>query len=342
MRNFIFFLAFTIGGLGAGLLAGSQFRGSETPCFGLGTCDLLTKSEYGVLGGVPLSYIAVAYYLSLIFALLLKTSKSSKIRSYASVWVSVSLPLASIAGVSLSIWAVLILKGFCVWCYAIAVSMASMLISDSSGTQRVRRLLICFPAASIIVGIIVSGLSAQALPGINSEVLSKLTREDLDPAGAYYLGNPRGRNLIIVFSDLQCPACGSAHAKIRPQLRVQSDWKLVFRHKPLKSHSQSQVAALTAEIAGSLGAFWDFVEACYTESPTSREQFDALGKRFGVTEDIIPKHLQIATRNVARDIRLADRLNLSGTPTYIIKANNGSARRSSPSEVMRLLLQTTN
>ncbi len=98
------------------------------------------------------------------------------------------------------------------------------------------------------------------------------------------LGDRNARRTIVMFSDLECPACKAMHARIRRQLwpliqqlaAPQGGVRFVFKHYPLYSqcnpraqtnlHPFSCDAARAAEAARELGgadAYWSMVDRIY-------------------------------------------------------------------------------
>ena len=66
--------------------------------------------------------------------------------------------------------------------------------------------------------------------------------------------------LVIEYSDLSCPVCAVAHA------RVGLDVRRVFRHFPLASRRpRARPLAHAAEAAALQGRFWEFVDSIYAD-----------------------------------------------------------------------------
>lgn len=74
-------------------------------------------------------------------------------------------------------------------------------------------------------------------------------------------GNIESKNVIIEYSDFQCPACGAAYPEIKKLLASKADVKFVYRHFPLRSiHANAQKAAEASECAFEIGGeekFWE-------------------------------------------------------------------------------------
>jgi len=86
---------------------------------------------------------------------------------------------------------------------------------------------------------------------------------------------------LLEYCDYECPYCGIAYPVVKEiQLRVGDRLRLVFRNFPLaQMHPHARQAAEAAEVAGSLGAFWEM----QGHSAAGRVQEDLLsGIRSGV------------------------------------------------------------
>jgi len=78
------------------------------------------------------------------------------------------------------------------------------------------------------------------------------------------LGNESANVKMFEFSDLQCPACASAHKVVKRILdEYGSSVSLEFRHMPNPMHKDAFDAAVASECANDQGKFWQFVNIAY-------------------------------------------------------------------------------
>src|SRR3989338_5570869 len=73
-------------------------------------------------------------------------------------------------------------------------------------------------------------------------------------------GNPKGKVVIIEYSDFECPFCGR-HVPTINQILDQygDDVKFIYRHFPLTSiHPNAQKAGEASECAAEQGKFWEY------------------------------------------------------------------------------------
>jgi len=99
-------------------------------------------------------------------------------------------------------------------------------------------------------GLFVSvSLAANYLLG--SDYIPCLAAADCDGvvSSRYPLGDPNADLKLVVFSDLICPACKSVVPRLIAEVRRNQPSYLVYRHFPLKSHSDARFAAAVAEVA---------------------------------------------------------------------------------------------
>lgn len=109
--------------------------------------------------------------------------------------------------------------------------------------------------------VVVDDTQEQPVDELEDEpaVLAQITdadhvRGDLDKA----------KVVIVEYSDIECPYCGSHHETLVELMETYGDdiaW--VYRHFPLSFHENAVPAALAAECAGDQGMFWDFTDIMY-------------------------------------------------------------------------------
>jgi protein-disulfide isomerase len=149
-------------------------------------------------------------------------------------------------------------------------------------------------------------------------------------AGAHRMGSagPKSASWNL---DYQCPYCRGFHDQVFPKLKMEYvDTRIAqFIHKdlPLKSiHPQALPAALAASCAGAQQRFWPMHEALYANnaklSPTLYPQ---LARELGLDEAKFGACLGDASRTqvIMRDVAEARRLNITGTPSFVIGTIEG-------------------
>lgn len=144
------------------------------------------------------------------------------------------------------------------------------------------------------------------------------------------------RFTVVEFADFQCPGCASV-APVIEALAAQypNDVRVVFRHLPLVSiHPNAVPAAKAAEAAAGQGKFWEMHDVLFARQSewqnkqNAREYFADLATEIELDRDaFLTAYDSSATEDaVMTDLRLAEQLNLSGTPTLFL---NGQLMSSS-------------
>jgi protein-disulfide isomerase len=141
----------------------------------------------------------------------------------------------------------------------------------------------------------------------------------------YALGRPDAPLTVVEFTDYQCPYCRRFQAETWPRLK--RDWidtgkvRFIVRDLPLEIHSAARPAAEAAHCAGEQGRFWRMHDLLLgVHADLSPKGIDGLARSVGL--DMQRFHACVAahkyTADIARNIAEADRLELNGTPSFIV------------------------
>ncbi len=141
-------------------------------------------------------------------------------------------------------------------------------------------------------------------------------------------GDPNADVTIVVFSDLQCPFCGRA-AKTIDRLREKyrpDKLRIVVKHYPLPFHKQAKLAAQVAQAvlreAGPQG-FLRFTRLAYgAQRSLSRDRLFEWAESVGAHSHQLDA--PGFAREVERDMALAQRLGVSGTPAFFVNGTEVS------------------
>jgi protein-disulfide isomerase len=130
---------------------------------------------------------------------------------------------------------------------------------------------------------------------------------------------------VVEFSDLECELCRQGDTALAAVLRAHpGDVKVVWRNFPLPQHHRARLAAGVALSARKLGgdaAFWAVTRALL--EPRGTLDDDALVRAAGRAGLDATKILEAARggandASIDRDVKLAERLGISGAPTYFV------------------------
>jgi len=138
----------------------------------------------------------------------------------------------------------------------------------------------------------------------------------------------KSKNILIEYSDFQCPACKTFHDVIDEIEKISTpDAAYVFRHFPLyQIHDKAYVSSYAAEAAKKQGKFWEMEKALYDNqsnwstlaNPT--EYFKKLANEIGLDVKQFEEDLKSESvkNNVAGDLSEAEKLKLNATPTFFL------------------------
>lgn len=144
-------------------------------------------------------------------------------------------------------------------------------------------------------------------------------------------GNPDAPITIMEFGDYQCPSCRFFQQQVEPQIQQtylqDGQAKFDFYDFPLNIHQHSFLAARAARCAGDQQKYWEYHDALYINQPTwsisaapARLFLDyarGLGLDEGTYESCLrsDRFADVVTAN----LRLAEELNLPGTPSIMVR-----------------------
>jgi protein-disulfide isomerase len=121
----------------------------------------------------------------------------------------------------------------------------------------------------------------------------------------------------IVYSDLGCPYCAAAWARIR-ELPV----RLCFRHFPMAAkHPRALALHAAAEAAGLQGAFWEMCDSLYADrGRVDDPHLWERARRFGLDLERFDadRRSTAVEARVRRDFESGIRAGVSGTPMAFV------------------------
>ncbi len=152
-------------------------------------------------------------------------------------------------------------------------------------------------------------------------------------------GNSDAPITLLEYGDYECPYCGAAYGVIKHiQKTLGSNLRFVFRNFPLREmHPYAELAAETAEFAGSQGRYWEMHDLLYENqdrfSPELMLELTAsLNLSTQDLENALTKH--VYESKIRSDFIGGVRSGVNGTPTFFINEQ----RYNGPPDVDELLL----
>ncbi len=185
----------------------------------------------------------------------------------------------------------------------------------------------CFCAALILAGFTVSNVWQQHQLKMIAErgpVVPHITTSTVLSGRSEFLGSPLAPYTLVEFGDYECPPCRHNQPLIASLLsRYDGRIKLDFRQFPLQQlHPHAEEAAVSAESVRPLGKFWPVHKRLFEIDLSKKRELTDLLKGYNLTSS----H-QAANKQIYQDRALAEKLEVTGTPTFFLCCPDGSVRR---------------
>lgn len=150
------------------------------------------------------------------------------------------------------------------------------------------------------------------------ERLSEVAEDVQAPFPGAVLGNPDGAVTLVEFSDYGCTYCRLSQPEVARLVEENPDLRVVIREWPIFPGSEE--AARMALAAARQDKFEAFHEAMFALGPPDPAAVEnaartagldlAEARRFAASDE--------ASSELAKNMRLAERLGFSGTPSWVI------------------------
>jgi predicted DsbA family dithiol-disulfide isomerase len=131
---------------------------------------------------------------------------------------------------------------------------------------------------------------------------------------------------ITEFSDFQCPYCKRAASVVEQVRQTYGERvKVVFKQMPLPMHKNAFKAAQAAVYAREQGRFCEYHDRAFAASDLSVDALNRIAEEVGLQQDEFSQCLnsQTSRAEVEKDLVDAERLGVSGTPTFFINGKAG-------------------
>lgn len=156
------------------------------------------------------------------------------------------------------------------------------------------------------------------------------------------------RNVLINYSDFQCPACAAAHdflKRLEKEEGITQNITYVYRHFPLLTiHPHANEAAYAAEAAGKQGKFFEMADLIFENQEAWSKENDAKPVFRSYAEQLKLNMQQYdkdlasdeVRQKVAADRQSGSEAGIAGTPTFFL---NGQRVSVTSYESFKRLLQ---
>lgn len=155
----------------------------------------------------------------------------------------------------------------------------------------------------------------------------KLIKENksliFDISTLLYEGNKQSKNIIVEFFDYNCSYCKKAHQDLKRTLNETTDVKIIYKNFPILSENSlklSKYAIIISEIDQQ--KFSDFHNHIMSfKGKLKDNDIIELIKKLNLDIDLIESRIneKKIEKKLNKDIELANKLGLRGTPAFIIK-----------------------
>ena len=331
-----------------GVLTYSHWAEKALPCGKGSGCDLVTQSEYSMVGPIPVAIIGLFGYLLLASLSVLRPILGKpkwRILSNASLAISALGFLSSVYFIFISLS---VLHATCLWCISSAVIMSLSFFAsgwlwscpDPDVTpQRADSLVqVGGLIASLgLIGGVVMNMTAASTGDVKGVKIGELKESQLLPAAGKVRGKEDAPITIIEFADFNCPSCRSA-APVMQEIYQNANGKIrwAFRNVPLvkmKGHESSMMVATVSELAADKKLFWQFFDAAYKTENTDRikslEGIQQVGIESGLSMEDMKAALNPESsqaKGVIDDMDMSLRLGITATPTFIVFAKDAKPK----------------
>lgn len=141
------------------------------------------------------------------------------------------------------------------------------------------------------------------------------------------IGSNELKTVLIEFSDFECPYCAEAHKTLKQLLaKYPNELTLVYKHFPLSQiHAEALPAAKASWAAYQQGKFWEYHDALFTNQKQLGETlYLDIAKKLNLDLSKFKRDRTLADSAIQNDLQLAQKLRLSGTPSFVINSEKYS------------------
>lgn len=164
--------------------------------------------------------------------------------------------------------------------------------------------------------------------------------------------SPEKKQILVEYSDFQCPSCKSFHDIFKTfessnsaDFDITKNTTFVYRYFPLyQIHDKAYLSAYAAESAGIQGKFWEMADLLFTNQSSWSTSNDPLKEYFIKYAEDLKLNTDQFTRDinsdkvknrVNRDLLEAEQMGLDSTPTLFL--NGKKVEVSSFDELKKML-----
>ncbi len=155
----------------------------------------------------------------------------------------------------------------------------------------------------------------------------KLIKENysaiFDTSTLLYEGDKQSKNIIVEFFDYNCSYCKKAHQDLKKTLNETKDVKIIYKNFPILSENSlklSKYAIIISEIdQQKFSDFHNYIMN-FKGQPKDNDIIELI-KKLDLNINLIESRINEKNikKKLNKDIELANKLGLRGTPAFVIK-----------------------
>ncbi|OGD84090.1 hypothetical protein A2572_03100 [Candidatus Collierbacteria bacterium RIFOXYD1_FULL_40_9] len=185
--------------------------------------------------------------------------------------------------------------------------------------------LLIIGGSIVVVLAVIFGLTRMS--GTSTTSITSVDQQQLVDGARFVRDNGETKVSVVTFADIQCPSCKAAKESLK-ELETMPGVKYVVRHFPLPPniHKHSLISAKAVEAGRVMGKGWEMMNLMFDKQTEwsginkPERQFVEYAKSLGLDELKFEEAMnsnEVAVL-VQTDASLANRLQLSGTPTIFV------------------------
>jgi protein-disulfide isomerase/uncharacterized membrane protein len=312
-------------------------------------CDTVSQSSYSIFLGLPVPVWGIfGYMFFLLFLPLAKKEEAAQKRTWGTLFLlafgfsAYSVILATISS--------FIIHSYCIMCivtYAISFLLLfyTQMIRNRFNSEPIvsalqldlrflvaKRAYCLFVFVPFFIGLVLIKIFLPAYWNFNQPTLSTEISTGITADGHPWIGAAHPKLVITEYTDYQCFQCKKMHLFIRQLIAQYSEKiRLVHRHFPMDHefnpivkepfHVGSGKMALLAISAATKGKFWQMNDVLFGRArETKTLNIKSLADEVGIAYQYLGRSINDPTIRIKlyRDIRDGLKLNINGTPAFVI------------------------
>lgn len=198
---------------------------------------------------------------------------------------------------------------------------------------------------TVISVFLIVGFLTLAYKLSNSPTVSDFPEVNIIKADDHVKWSTAKKNILVEYSDLQCPACKNFHDMIKNQIEATVPGQIditkkvtfVYRHFPLyQIHQFAKDAARAAEAAGKQAKFFEFVDILFekqevwTNKSDPNDEFIAYAKSLNLDLEKfkIDLNSKEGQNKIDNDVTSGLKAGVNATPTFYLNGKKLDSIRS--------------